>query len=45
MIRKKGDKFIVVSKAGKPMGTYATKAAAQKRLNQVEAFKHMKEKK
>ena len=42
MIRKLGDKFVVLSKKGKSMGKYATKEAAQARLQQVEWFKAKK---
>lgn len=43
MIRKtKSGKYKVVSKSGKSLGTYASKAAATKRLQQVEYFKHKK---
>ena len=42
MIKKEGGKYVVKSKAGKSLGSYKTKAAAQKRLQQVEYFKHKK---
>jgi len=43
MIVKKSDGWHVVSHAGKNLGgPYKSKAAAQKRLKEVEAFKHMK---
>lgn len=41
MIRKQGRKYVVLSeKTGRKFGTYDTKAAAEKRLRQVEFFKH-----
>ena len=41
MIRKVKDGYKVVSEKGKNLGgPYKTKAAAQKRLRQVEFFKH-----
>jgi hypothetical protein len=41
MIKKRGGKYVVLSeKTGRKFGTYATKAAAEKRLRQVEFFKH-----
>lgn len=42
MIRKRGGKFIVVSKSGKRLSKPTTKKAAQKRLRQIEFFKHKK---
>jgi hypothetical protein len=43
MIRKRGNKYYVISKGGKNLGgPYKTKKAAQKRLRQVEYFKHRK---
>lgn len=43
MIRKSGSGYKVVSKAGKNLGgTYSTRAAAERRLGQVEYFKHAK---
>lgn len=46
MIKKSGDKFVIKSKSGgKTLGTYATKAAATKRLKQIEYFKHVKKSK
>lgn len=45
MIVKVGSEYEVRSEAGKRLGRYKTKAAAQKRLAQVEAFKHMKKRK
>lgn len=45
MIRKVGTKYQVLSHDGKKVfGTYDTKEEAQKRLRQVEMFKHLKEK-
>ena len=41
MIKKQGGKYVVLSeKTGRKFGTYATKAEAEKRLRQVEFFKH-----
>ena len=42
-IVKKGNKWQVQSEKGRNMGTYDTKKEAQKRLGQVEYFKHMNE--
>jgi hypothetical protein len=42
MIVKVGSQYEVRSEGGKRLGTYKTRAAAQKRLAQIEAFKHMK---
>lgn len=43
MIRKKTDGYYVVSEDGKNLGgPYKTKEAAEKRLKQVEYFKHAK---
>ena len=42
-VRKEGDKYVVRSKKGKSMGSYDSKSAAEKRLRQVEMFKHMAE--
>ena len=45
MIKKVGRKWQVVSeKTGRSFGTYTTKKEAQKRLGQVEFFKHQKKK-
>lgn len=41
MIRKEGSKYVVRSEDGKNLGTYASKGAAEKRLKQVEMFKHI----
>lgn len=41
MIRKEKSGYVVRSEHGKKLGgPYATKAAAEKRLRQVEFFKH-----
>lgn len=37
-------KYRVVSENGRNLGTYSTRAEAEKRLKQVEMFKHMKNK-
>jgi len=42
MIVKVKGGYQVKSKTGKNLGKYKTKAAAEKRLKQVEMFKHMK---
>lgn len=41
-IKKYKGKWQVVSKKGKPLGTYDTKEDAEKRLRQIEFFKHKK---
>ncbi len=41
-IKKKGNKFQLISKTGKNLGTFPTEAAAQKREKQVNAFKNTK---
>ncbi len=43
MIKKRGSKYVVLSeKTGRSFGSYDTKAEAEKRLRQVEFFKHAK---
>jgi hypothetical protein len=43
MIKKIGKKYVVLSeKTGRRFGSYDSKAAAEKRLRQVEFFKHAK---
>ena len=42
MIRKMKEGYRVVAESGRNMGTYPTKAGAQKRLRQIEYFKHRK---
>ena len=43
MIKKQGRTYVVLSeKTGRSFGTYDTKAEAEKRLRQVEFFKHAK---
>lgn len=44
MIRKVKGGYRVLAESGRSMGTYRTKAEAEKRLRQVEMFKHMREK-
>jgi hypothetical protein len=44
MIKKIGDKYQVQSKAGRNLGTYTSKKAAEKRLKQVEGFKYLRKK-
>jgi hypothetical protein len=41
-IRKKGDKWCVVSKKGKNMGCFSSRKKALVRLKQIEFFKHNK---
>ena len=41
-IVKKDNKYQVQSEKGRNLGTYNTKSEAEKRLKQVEMFKHMK---
>lgn len=45
VIRKDGGKsrpYCIYSKTGKKLGCYPTKKQAEKRLSQIEMFKHMK---
>jgi len=43
MIRKQGDSWVVLSEKGKRLGgPYSTRGQAEKRLAQVEYFKHKK---
>ncbi len=43
MIRKRKTKYVVLSeKTGRSFGAYSTKAEAERRLRQVEFFKHAK---
>ena len=44
MIRKVQGGFRVLSESGRNMGTYRTKAEAEKRLRQIEMFKHLNRK-
>jgi hypothetical protein len=44
MIRRVRDGYRVVSESGRNMGTYRTKAEAEKRLRQIEMFKHLRRK-
>lgn len=44
MIKKTKSGYKVVSKSGKDLGTYSTKGEAEKRLKQVEYFKHLNKK-
>ena len=44
MIRKVEGGYRVLSESGRNMGTYRTKAEAEKRLRQIEMFKHLKKK-
>jgi hypothetical protein len=43
VIRKLGDKYRLYSKKGKNLGTFDTKAGAEKHEREVQAFKHMGE--
>ena len=40
MIRKNGSQYCVYSKEGKQMGCYGTRGEAERRLQQIEYFKH-----
>ena len=42
MIRKVQGGYRVLSESGRNMGTYRTRAEAEKRLRQIEMFKHLK---
>jgi len=42
VIVKEGNKWVVRAESGRAMGSYATRAEAEKRLKQVEMFKHMR---
>ena len=43
MVRKRKNGYVVLSKDGKKLGgPYKTKAAAEKRLREIEYFKHKK---
>lgn len=44
MIKKFGKLYKVLSSKGKNLGSATSKEAAQKRLRQVEYFKHLKKK-
>jgi phage-related protein (TIGR01555 family) len=39
-IEERGGKWVVLSKSGKVLGTFSSKAEAEKRLKQIEWFKH-----
>jgi len=45
MIKKFGKLYKVMSKKGKNLGSATSKSAAEKRLQQIEYFKHLKNKK
>lgn len=45
MIRKDGPRYLVLSHDGRRLGSYQTRAEAERRLRQIEAFKHMDAKK
>jgi hypothetical protein len=42
VIVKEGNRWVVRAESGRKMGSYKTKAEAEKRLKQVEMFKHMR---
>ena len=43
MIKKQGRRYVVVSeKTGRSFGAYDTRVEAEKRLRQIEFFKHAK---
>ena len=42
MIVKEGNLWVVLAESGRKMGSYKTRAEAEKRLRQVEMFKHMR---
>ncbi len=43
MIRKIGGKYVVLSETtGRRFGTYDTRAEAERRLRQIEFFKHLR---
>lgn len=42
MIVKVKEGYRVVAESGRNMGTYSTKKQAEKRLRQIEIFKHMR---
>lgn len=44
MIIKVKEGFRVVAESGRNMGTYPTREQAEKRLRQIEMFKHMRKK-
>ena len=44
MIKKIGSKYVVLAESGRRMGSYKTKKEAEKRLRQIEVFKHLKKK-
>lgn len=39
-VRRRGNKWVVLSHKGKTLGTYNTKEEANKRLREIEFFKH-----
>ena len=46
MIVKRAGKYVVMSeRTGRTFGTYATLAEAEKRLRQIEFFKHLRARK
>ena len=45
MIKRMKSKWVVLAESGRKMGSYDTKKEAEKRLRQIEIFKHLKKKK
>lgn len=41
-IRKRGSKYVLLSRKGKSLGSYPTRAGAVRRERQVNYFKHRK---
>lgn len=41
MVVKEGEKYVIRSEKGKHLGDYPTKEEAERRLKQIEYFKHM----
>lgn len=42
MIKKSKNKYVIYSSKGKRLGEYYTRDAAERRLKQIEYFKHQK---
>lgn len=42
MIVKSGSKWVVKAENGRPLGSYDTREAAEKRLRQIEMWKHLR---
>jgi hypothetical protein len=45
MIRKVKQGYRVVAESGRNMGTYPSRKQAEKRLRQIEVFKHLRKRK